>query len=780
MKKVGICACYNSKNYGSMLQAYATQVAIERLGYSSEYIVYRKKKDVRFIIKQLPRLLNKNLLFDKALVVKKKLALKMHPEQQRNESIREKAFIRFQKNYYGAFSEPYYGFDQLSDGANNYSTVLVGSDQLWTPGGLATNFYNLMFVPDEINKVSYATSFGVSSIPWYQTKRTRQYLKRINHISVREIKGAEIVKSISGRNAEVVADPTLLLTSADWNEKVPEKRIVGEPYIFCYFLGENIEHRRIALNLQKQTGLKIVCTPFLDSYVSYDERFGDYQLFDIGPDDFINLIRGAKYILTDSFHGSVFSIIHHKKFIILDRFLDGGQSRNSRIDSLCNTLGLQKRRFDPSVDILTQIESYIDYEAADQKQELLRAKSLEFLRNSICNSTSITDDISEHCICNSGECTGCATCVSECPQNAISMRLDTCGFWRPIVDQKLCIGCNRCNNICPINKGPELKGPTSAYAFQNFNDIRFNSTSGGFFNALASKIIEEGGIVCGAAFDSDMVLRHRFVDKLEDLDPLQRSKYVQSSLEGVFKAIKGYLAEGRKVLFAGVGCQVAGLRNYIGENANLITLDVICYGVPSSGLFHDWIKYLNNKYGKVIDVRFRDKSYGYSSPNVKVIFDNGKFIESCRDSNMYTDLYFRHLSIRESCYHCHFKTVDRSSDITLGDLWSIGKYDQGRDDNKGTTVVFPHTDKGKMYCEKICQVGLDVNEIVSSDARKMVECVSPGRYSNEFWKVYQEDGFETLISQYMRNSIKTKTKYGVKTVMNKMGVSSFWYKIKNK
>ena len=384
MKKIGMCACYSTLNYGSMLQAFATQKVIEEFGYESEYIRYKKKKSIRFFIKQIPRLLNGNLMFDKMLEVEKKVALLYHPDINKKNSRRKAAFERFKDNYYGKFSPVYYGYDELKQGATNYNSVVVGSDQLWTPGGLATNFYNLMFVPDEINKISYATSFGVSKIPFYQKKRTKEYLSRINYLSVRETKGAQIVEEISDRKAKVVVDPTLLFSHEKWLQNIPEKRLIEERYIFCYFLGKNDEHRRIAEELHDKTGLKIVCTPFLDSFVKRDISFGDNQLFDVGPDDFVNLIRGAEYVLTDSFHGSVFSIIHHKQFVTLNRFADGGQSRNSRIDSLCGLLGLEKRRY--KGEIYEQIRQPIDYESVDKKLLLLRQKSLEFLENALINN----------------------------------------------------------------------------------------------------------------------------------------------------------------------------------------------------------------------------------------------------------------------------------------------------------------------------------------------------------------------------------------------------------
>ena len=380
-KQVGICACYGTRNYGSMLQAFATQEAVHKLGYTAEFIRYKKKKTIPSIIKQLPRFLNSNLIFDKWMALKKKLLLEMHPSVKEQDRKRNEIFARFGQQYYRDFSEEYYGFEALKKGATNYETVLVGSDQLWTPGGLPTNFYNLMFVPEDVNKVSYATSFGVSNIPWYQETRTRRYLSRINYLSVRELRGAEIIAELTQRQAQVVADPTLLLTASEWETRIPAKKIVERPYIFCYFLGENGAHREVALELSKKMGLPIVTTPALDSFVKGDMSFGDERRYDIGPDDFVNLIRNAKYVLTDSFHGTVFSILHHKQFMTFSRFASGTQSRNSRIDSILRLAGLEERRY--AQDAYGQIQKPIDYVSVDEKIEGLRKESYDFLTRAL-------------------------------------------------------------------------------------------------------------------------------------------------------------------------------------------------------------------------------------------------------------------------------------------------------------------------------------------------------------------------------------------------------------
>jgi hypothetical protein len=380
MEKIGICACYDTKNYGSMLQALATQLKILDLGYDYELIRYRKKLNLDSIIRYLPRVLSKDYVHDyiKRHSMQKKIAA--HPEVLKGILLRNSRFEEFMKRAFTKISPVYYGYFKLKRGGETYDGVLVGSDQLWTPVGLRSNFYNLMFVPDEVLKISYATSFGVSDLPKKYYKSARTFLNRIDYISVRELRGAEMVNELTGRKVKVVADPTLLLSKEEWETEIPVKKIIDGDYLFCYFLGANKQHREIANELKNQTGMKIVSIPHLDGFIEGDITFGDEQLYDVGPDDFVNLIRGANYICTDSFHGSIFSILHHKKFIIFNRFSAGANSRNSRINSLCEITGLSSRRYQGDISI---IDNEIDYKAVDERLELLKEFSMSYLKDSL-------------------------------------------------------------------------------------------------------------------------------------------------------------------------------------------------------------------------------------------------------------------------------------------------------------------------------------------------------------------------------------------------------------
>ena len=374
---IGVCIKYFHENYGGMLQAYATVSLLEKRGIDYELIQYEKSLSINEKIRSIPRLLNGILLNDKYEVFKKKQGLKKHPEFARNEAIRMKAFEAFKKEHFTKLSPVFVGYKNLKKGAERYKAVVTGSDQLWSPAGLPTNYYNLMFVPDNIRKISYASSFGVKRIPWYQISRTRKFLNHIEYISMRENQGSEIVKELTGKSVPTILDPVFMFDQEGWKQLIPVEKRINEPYIFAYFLGDNSQHRIAVKKLAEKTGLKIVALRHLDQYIEEDEKFGDYTAYDVAPDHFLNLLRGARYVCTDSFHGSCFSIIHKKQFMVFNRYTEKSKhSKNSRIDTLCHNLGLEDRRFDGKIEAITQP---IDYDTVYKKLNILRDRANTYL-----------------------------------------------------------------------------------------------------------------------------------------------------------------------------------------------------------------------------------------------------------------------------------------------------------------------------------------------------------------------------------------------------------------
>lgn len=375
---IGVCIKYFHENYGGMLQAFATVKMLEEKGIDYQLIQYEKHRTLIEKIKSIPRLMNGVLLNDKYEALKKSIGKKKHPDFKKNDEIRMEAFDRFRYSEFKQLSPKFKGYKALCEGAKRYEAVLTGSDQLWSPAGLPTNFYNLMFVPDNIRKISYASSFGVGKIPWYQKRRTAKYLERIEYVSMRENRGAQIVKEITGRDVPTILDPVFNFDKTGWNKLIPEKHIVQRPYIFAYFLGNNSKYRKEVEKLRKKTGYKIVTLRHLDQYVESDETFGDMALYDIGPAEFLNLLRFSEYVCTDSFHGTCFSIINHKKFMIFNRYDDDSStSKNSRIDSLCNNLVLNDRRYRGNIlDIQKEI-NYVDVDEELKKFKKLTDNYLE-------------------------------------------------------------------------------------------------------------------------------------------------------------------------------------------------------------------------------------------------------------------------------------------------------------------------------------------------------------------------------------------------------------------
>ncbi len=384
MKKLGICACYQHKNYGSQLQSYATTVELARRNIDFEIIRYKKKTTPLLLIKSLPRLLNPIFINDRIIETsQKKMMLKLHPQLAQDNAVRNAAFDKFSQSRFKKLSPVYYGYEQLKEQSKKYTAVMVGSDQLWSPSGITSNFYNLMFADDNTVKISYATSFGVSQINPKYHKIYNTFLNRLDFISVRENSGKKIVEELSSNKAEVVCDPVILLDAEQWLKEIPNKRLYDEPYIFAYFLGKSAEYRDAVTKFAKQKDLKIVTEPHMDSYNKADENFGDYTPFDIGPAEFVNLIRNAEYVFTDSFHGSVFSMLYQKQFLVFNRYSDNSSSsKNSRIDSFCKNYGLSDRRYNGNI---ADVENKINYEDVLGKVDEHRQKSKAFLDRALAD-----------------------------------------------------------------------------------------------------------------------------------------------------------------------------------------------------------------------------------------------------------------------------------------------------------------------------------------------------------------------------------------------------------
>lgn len=377
-KKIGCVIAYrkNHTNYGTSLVGYALLKELQKLGYDVEVINYVKRPTLH---EKVAIGWNQFRVQGAKMFFKRFAPKPSNPNYINGIKVRTKAVEAYKERKLIPLFRDYVGYLALSNGSRNYDAVVVGSDQVWLPLGLKTKFFNLLFVDENVRKVAYASSFGVSEIPDFQKKETGRYLDRFYRISVRENEGKEIVETLSHQTATVVADPTMLLDRNEWADEVQNSKAdTFVPYIFCYFLGPNLEARKAANALKEKTGLRIITIRHMDEFVADDEKFGDEAPYDVNPEDFVKYIKDASYVLTDSFHCTAFSIQFQKNFMTFYRFAVGAKGgRNSRIDSLFNVLGIPREHIFQG-DVF-KVDAPIRWDEVDEKLATLRERSIGYL-----------------------------------------------------------------------------------------------------------------------------------------------------------------------------------------------------------------------------------------------------------------------------------------------------------------------------------------------------------------------------------------------------------------
>ena len=384
MKPIGLVTCYFHHNYGSMLQAYATEMIMQQMGLPFQTIAckapinYMQENKILYIIKKL-------LIADwKMRLGKMKIerAKKENPMFAKNWEIRNKAFDQFAETFFHV--SPYCkNREELTKMAENYSAFLVGSDQLWRTDSVEHGYYTLEWVPDHIRKIAYSTSIGVKEVPWFQVEKNKRFMNRFDHIALREQSACDLVYKLTGRKVPVVLDPTLLFTGDQWLEIQQQEPLTNGKYIFCYLLGDNPSQRDFIKQVKEKTGYKIVALQQLDDYIPSDEGFADEAPY-VGPREFLNYIRNAEFVFTDSFHCSVFSILYKKNFFTFSRFAEGAkQSTNTRIDNLLHITGLEDRRMTTDKTVDGVIKYNGSFDGVDARLNAYRKSSMEYLHNAL-------------------------------------------------------------------------------------------------------------------------------------------------------------------------------------------------------------------------------------------------------------------------------------------------------------------------------------------------------------------------------------------------------------
>ena len=371
-------------------------------------------------------------------------------------------------------------------------------------------------------------------------------------------------------------------------------------------------------------------------------------------------------------------------------------------------------------------------------------------------------------------CSGCTACANISPKSAIEMVRDEEGFLYPKVNIDKCINCGLCKKTCPmINHKEHHEFEQKAYIFQNKDEqTRLESTSGGAFTALAEEVINSNGVVFGVAFDKDFKVKHTYATTKKELEMFRNSKYVQSDPNEMFTKVKEFLASGKKVLFSGTSCQIAGLKSFLKKDyENLLLVDVVCRAVPSPLMWEKYLEVQKKKYLNPKKILFREKYHGYKYSNMSIYGQNKDYHRGI-DSDPYLRAFFSNICDRPSCYTCKFKTQYRESDLTIWDCFNVEKFNSRLDDDKGTTRILCHTKKGMDMVKKIAEKHIceEINvRQALSDFNGIFSKVNYNSKKTEFVKDMNSMASEKLFEKYFPDTLKVKLERTIRIFLLKTG-----------
>lgn len=399
-------------------------------------------------------------------------------------------------------------------------------------------------------------------------------------------------------------------------------------------------------------------------------------------------------------------------------------------------------------------------------------------------------------------CCGCWACVQQCPKQCISMIEDDEGFLYPKVDKGICINCHLCEYVCPIINTDAPRKPLETYAAINKDEqIRLESSSGGIFSAIAEYIINDGGVVFGAKFNDKWEVIHDYTETIDGLAQFRGSKYVQSQIGDNYKKAKQFLTSGRKVLFSGTPCQIAGLKHFLKkEYENLLTVDFICHGVPSPGVWREYLKEevatcnLKNIvlprsiHGRdalnvtIEGISFRDKTLGWKkfsfALDLSTSVGRGEKIQFRTREHLHENLFLKgflaNLFLRPSCYNCVEKNQRSGSDITLSDFWGCDKTLPQMYDDKGTSGIFINTQQGISIIANINVTKIRINEgnIIEMNRCYFKSTRKPDN-RNKFITSYRQNGILFSIKKFAHKSIRENLRINAIKLLSKIGILNF-------
>ncbi len=685
---VGLLTWFHYHNYGTALQVTALSHVIREMGCPVDVIHYQPQGERRF-------LLSDDVVSYYADRIKG--AVKGRLNRIYAKAARESLFEEFLKKNL-SFSKPCVTFSDFRELNDLYGAFVCGSDQIWAPTCFDERYF-LDFAEDPKRMVSYAPSVGLTSVKDKDIEKEMQRLAgRFEWISTREYSGSELISQLIQKPVETVLDPTLLLPRHKWGAMASDTNSQKEPYLLAYFLRTNRHYWKKTYELAQKLHLKVKVIPVFCKDLG---RRGCIKT-PIGPSEFLELMEGASFVCTDSFHGMAFAINFNKEFTVFERFKKNeGNNQNSRIYHLLKITKLSARLYQHGLSLDGFLEK-IEYDSVNDILFKWRKKSLDFLSaalESIKNHIEQTE-IKKYVSVEDGFCCGCGACASVCPVHAVSLQLRD-GFLCANVDKEQCISCGKCQKVCPLygeREGTPLKNGKLFSYKDNSMQVLKTSSSGGIAYRIAETYLKKGYCAAGCMFDKkEQRARHIFVlpKETEKLALLQGSKYLQSDFIKIILALKKGI---EKTVVFGTPCQIAAARKMAGEREDIVYVDLICHGVPSQLLYQKYQQYLQDSFGmdqNRLEVSFRDKKHGWRE---RYIYSRDLQKSHCAHQSK--DPFFLMFESMECyskpCYECRFRDFS-AADIRIGDYWGP----KFLNDKDGVSMVICMNEKGEGILQEL-------------------------------------------------------------------------------
>ncbi len=723
-KRIGIATVYTGFNYGSALQAFATKALVSQMGYDGEILKLSGSllpgRDVR--IKKTLTVLLRSCIHPGGLK-----SLKNYGDSIRKPlSPESREMFRQFADYRLCPREVKYKDLKKSACSDEYYTFLCGSDQVWNSAVFYVDpFYYLRFAPEE-KRVAFAPSFGRDFVPGYNKRKIRKYVSEIRHKSVREQSGARLIKELTGDSARVLLDPTLVLNKDEWTKLLKLKETNQEKYLLAYFLDEPSQKASKAVKaLSEKYGLKIIGLPY-----SFDGTEWADNIAHAGPSEFVEYIKNASFVCTDSFHGTAFSLNFNIPFYTFEREYGNAGKQSERVLSILDIVS-QKDRYEPE-----NIESAfnISFDKVNSVLREQREKSKNYLRDIIPTQT-VEKEPEKTGVLGTGnirECTGCGVCEALCPFGAIKVAETDEGFYTPVIDDEKCTDCGACKKAC--YKFDEAFMVKQAEDYECYSAVNKNqkellsASSGGVSVELMKAALREGYFVVGVAYD---VKKNRAVTKIAktqaELEAFKGSKYFQSYTAEAFKEILSDKSEQKYAVF-GTPCQIYAL-NKAAEQRKIshrfLFADIFCHGCPSLKLWDKYLEFVKEKNNtdEFSKINFRSKTHGWHEYCFDFFADKKSF-SSSKYNDPFHEMFFGLDAMNKACYDCVARSTVEKTDIRIGDFWGK-RHDMN---TKGVSAVVIVSEKGKKLFDSVKDSfdieEADFNEIISEQSYKKIHKVN--------------------------------------------------------